>query len=142
MEPLREPAREYPRDPRHPPQYPQDAPSAVFQIAIDGPAGSGKSAIGERVARALGYVYVDTGAFYRALTALALREGITPQDAAALAALAARTPILIVAPTVADGRQYTVLAGGRDVTGELRTPEVEAAVSQVSRHPGRPRADA
>ena len=40
-----------------------------------------------------------------------------------------------MAPTVADGRQYTVLAGGRDVTGELRTPEVEAAVSQVSRHP-------
>ncbi|HEX6817244.1 MAG TPA: (d)CMP kinase [Ktedonobacterales bacterium] len=119
-------------------QYPsplsQGASGAYLQIAIDGPAGSGKSTIGERVARSLGYVYVDTGAFYRALTALALDEGIAPENGPALAALAARTPIRIVAPTVADGRQYTVLANARDVTRELRTPEVEAAVSEVSHH--------
>src|SRR5260221_5467104 len=106
-----------------------------LQIAIDGPAGSGKSTIGERVARRLGYVYVDTGAFYRTLTAVALREQVGPEDGAALRALAERTPIRIVAPTVADGRQYTVLASGVDVTHELRTPEVEAAVPSVSRHP-------
>jgi cytidylate kinase len=109
-----------------------------LQIAIDGPAGSGKSTIGERVARRLGYIYVDTGAFYRTLTAVALRQRVDPEDAAALAALVERTPIRIVAPSPQDarkGRQYTVLANGVDVTDELRTLEVEAAVPAVSRHP-------
>jgi CMP/dCMP kinase len=106
-----------------------------LQIAIDGPAGSGKSTIGERVARRLGYVYVDTGAFYRTLTAVALHEHVSPEDGVALRTLAERTPMHIVTPTVADGRQYTMLASGVDVTHELRTPEVEAAVPSVSRHP-------
>ncbi len=105
------------------------------QIAIDGPAGVGKSTIGERVARHLGYLYVDTGAFYRALTALALDERIAPEDARALADLAERATIRIVSPTVRDGRQYTVLAAGRDITADLRTPAVEAAVSRVASHP-------
>jgi cytidylate kinase len=107
-----------------------------LQIAIDGPAGSGKSTIGQRVAARLGYLYVDTGAFYRALTAVALAAHVNPEDAVALRRLAERTRIRIVAPTVPDGRQYTVLADGVDVTRELRTPEVEAAVSRVSAHPG------
>jgi cytidylate kinase len=118
---------------------PMNAARDYLQIAIDGPAGSGKSTIGEHVARHLGYVYVDTGAFYRTLTAVALREHISPEDGAALRALAERTPIRIVAPTAEnapDGRQYTVLARGEDITRELRTPEVEAAVPAVSRHPG------
>lgn len=109
-----------------------------LQIAIDGPAGSGKSTIGERVARALGYVYVDTGAFYRTLTAVALREGVNPEDQAALAVLAARIPIRIVTPSpehAQAGRQYTVLADGVDVTDELRSPAVEETVPAVSRHP-------
>lgn len=105
------------------------------QIAIDGPAGVGKSTIGERVAQRLGCLYVDTGAFYRALTALALRESIAVTEGAELAALAERAAIRIVAPTVGDGRQYTVLAAGRDITGDLRTPAVEAAVSRVAAHP-------
>jgi cytidylate kinase len=105
------------------------------QIAIDGPAGVGKSTIGERVARRLRCLYVDTGAFYRALTALALREGNSLDDGAGLAALAERAAIHIVPPTVADGRQYTVLAESRDITLELRTPAVEAAVSRVAAHP-------
>ncbi len=105
------------------------------QIAIDGPAGVGKSTIGERVARRLGMLYVDTGAFYRALTLLALRAAIDPDDAEALTQLARNVAIRLTPPTVSDGRQYTVLVDGKDVTSELRTPAVEAAVSRVSRHP-------
>jgi CMP/dCMP kinase len=105
------------------------------QIAIDGPAGVGKSTIGERVAKCLGYLYVDTGAFYRALTVLALRAGVPLDDGLALAALAGRSAIRIVPPTVSDGRQYTVLADDHDITRELRAPEVEGAVSWVAAHP-------
>src|SRR5215468_5557535 len=105
------------------------------QIAIDGAAGTGKSTIGERVARHLGCLYVDTGAFYRALTYLAIAEGIDAEDGAALAALARASAITIAPPTVLDGRQYTVLVGGRDITRELRTPAVETSVSHVSHHP-------
>jgi len=105
------------------------------QIAIDGAAGTGKSTIGERVARHLGCLYVDTGAFYRALTYLALAAGVDTEDSAALAALARRSGINIVAPTVLDGRQYTVLVNNQDITRELRTPNVEANVSHVSHHP-------
>lgn len=109
------------------------------QIAIDGPAGVGKSTIGERVAHQLGSLYVDTGAFYRTLTCLALRHDVSPDDAEALTALAHAARIQIVPPTQADaqadGRQYTVLADEQDITRELRTPTVEASVSRVARHP-------
>lgn len=104
------------------------------QIAIDGPAGVGKSTIGERVARHLGCLYVDSGAFYRALTVLAVTENIDPDDSERLTALAESSNIRIVTPTVQDGRQYTVLAGNTDITPALRTPEVETNVSRVSRH--------
>jgi cytidylate kinase len=106
------------------------------RIAIDGPAGSGKSTIGERVARRLGYLYVDTGAFYRAMTLVALRDGVAADDADALTSLSRRTHIEIVAPTQADGRQYTVLVNGEDVTPHLRETRIEEKVSQVSRHDG------
>ena len=107
----------------------------AIQIAIDGGAGAGKSTLGERLAQRLGYLYVDSGAFYRALTALALARGVAPDDATALVALAQSEPITIVAPTVDDGRQYTVLAAEADITHDLRTVAVERAVSQVARHP-------
>ncbi len=112
------------------------APRAHLQITIDGPAGVGKSTIGERVAQRLGSLYVDTGAFYRTLTYLALAHHLAPEDAQALAALARDMDIAIVSPTLADGRQYTVLVNGEDVTLRLRTPDVEAAVSRVSSHDG------
>jgi CMP/dCMP kinase len=105
------------------------------RIAIDGAAGTGKSTIGERLARRLGCPYVDTGAFYRTLTAVALHEGVAPEDAEALLALAERMAITIVPPIIRDGRQYTVLVNGVDYTQKLRTPAVEAAVSRVSHHP-------
>lgn len=106
-----------------------------MRIAIDGPAGVGKSTIGERLARRLGALFVDTGAFYRTLTHLALAQGIAPDDAAALTELARRMRIAIVPPTVADGRQYTVLVDGEDVTPLLRTPAVDANVSRMSSPP-------
>lgn len=105
-----------------------------MRIAIDGPAGVGKSTIGERLARRLGALYVDTGAFYRALTHLALAAGIVPDDADALTDLARHMRIAIVPPTVADGRQYSVLVDGEDVTPKLRTPAVDANVSRMSSH--------
>ena len=105
------------------------------QIAIDGPAGVGKSTIGERVARHLGCLYVDSGAFYRALTVLAVAQKIAPDDDERLTALAESSDIRIVTPTVHDGRQYTVLTGDTDITPALRTPEVEKNVSRVSSHP-------
>lgn len=106
-----------------------------LRIAIDGPAGSGKSTIGERLARQLGYVYVDTGAMYRALTVLALEQRVDPADSAALGALAEQVHMEVLPPSTDDGRQYTVLVDGRDVTTELRSPTVEATVSLVSRAP-------
>jgi cytidylate kinase len=105
-----------------------------LQIAIDGPAGVGKSTIGEQLARQLGYIYVDTGAFYRTLTYAALREEIAPEDVAALNSLARRIRIQISAPIEAEDQQYSVRVDGEDITSQLRTPAVEAAVSEVSSH--------
>jgi cytidylate kinase len=101
-------------------------------VAIDGPAGAGKSTVARAVARRLGVAYLDTGAMYRAVTWLALRDGVPVSDARALAALARDNPIGIE-PTD-DGDRVRV--AGRDVTDEIRMPEVAAAVSEVSAHQG------
>jgi len=104
-------------------------------IAIDGPAGSGKSTIGEQLARRLGYLYIDTGAMYRAIAWLALHEGIDITNGPALEQLARHAEIVISKPDVADGRQYTVMAHGRDITWDIRNAAVTGAVSTVSAHP-------
>lgn len=101
-------------------------------VAIDGPAGAGKSTVARAVARRLGLAYLDTGAMYRALTWLAQQSEIAPSDADGLAALARANPIEIE-PTD-DGDRVRV--AGRDVTSEIRMPEVAADVSEVSAHPG------
>jgi cytidylate kinase len=105
-------------------------------IAIDGPAASGKSTIGGLLAERLGYLYFDTGVMYRAVTWAALARGIAVEDEAGVTALAERLKIDVVRPTVSDGRQYTVLADGQDVTWEIRCPEVNHDVSPVSTYAG------
>lgn len=104
------------------------------RIAIDGPAGSGKSTIGEQLAHKLGYLYVDTGAMYRALSWLALQKQIDISDGVALGRLLHQTEIVISRPTADDGRQYTVMVGGQDITWELRSAPVTRAVPAVSSH--------
>lgn len=104
-------------------------------IAIDGPAGSGKSTIGEQLARTLGYLYIDTGATYRAVAWLALQKGVDLHDGQALAQLAQDTEVEIERPTVADGRQYTVKIHDRDITWDIRDTSVTRYVSTVATHP-------
>ena len=104
------------------------------RIAIDGPAGSGKSTIGEQLARRLGYLYIDTGAMYRALAWLALESGIDINDGPALAQLAQRAEIVIGRPLVDDGRQYTVKVHDRDITWAIRSAAITQAVSTSSAH--------
>jgi cytidylate kinase len=95
-------------------------------IAIDGPAGSGKSTIGRALARRLGLEYLDTGAMYRSVTFAALRAGIDPTDADAVAALAPGVDIVVAERVVVDGV---------DATEEIRGPEVTKAVSAVAANP-------
>ncbi len=104
-------------------------------VAIDGPAGAGKSTIGALVAERLGYTFLDTGAMYRAVALAALRRGIDPDDGPRLTELARQLRIAIGPPTVRDGRAYTVLLDGADVTWDIRSPEVDRIVSQAARVP-------
>jgi cytidylate kinase len=94
-------------------------------IAIDGPAASGKSTIGALLAKRLGYIYFDTGVMYRAVTWAALERGMDIGDEAAVTDLAERMQIDVLAPTVEDGRQYTVMCDGCDVTWAIRAPIVD-----------------
>ena len=105
------------------------------RIAIDGPAGSGKSTVGEQLAHKLGYLYFDTGAMYRAFAWLALQRGIDARDGAALGELAQHANIVIEHPHIEDGRQYTVKVDGQDVTWEIRSAAVTGIVSEVSSYP-------
>jgi cytidylate kinase len=106
-------------------------------IAIDGPVASGKTSVGKRLADRLGYLFFDTGVMYRAVTYLALRQLGTVDDAAAVADVAERSEIDIQAPAIADGRDYTVIAGPQreDITWAIRSPDVESQVSPVSAIP-------
>jgi CMP/dCMP kinase len=110
-------------------------PKLPHVITIDGPAGAGKSTLGALLAHRLGYTYFDTGVMYRAVTWVALRHNADLHDAVAMEALARQTAIDVLPPTVADGRQYTVLADTYDVTWDLRRPEVDHNVSLVSSYP-------
>src|SRR5467141_1506155 len=104
-------------------------------IAIDGPAGSGKSSVARRVAAMLGYLYLDSGAMYRALGLKALRQGIPLDDEARLEALAKETHIELKPPTPeqeAAGAKNCVFLDGADVTREIRTPEVAQAASRLA----------
>jgi cytidylate kinase len=99
-------------------------------IALDGPSGAGKSSAGKALAVRLGYVYIDTGAMYRALALKALRHGLDLGAAGPLAALLRDSEIELLA-----GDAGRVRLDGVDVSAAIRTPEVSAAASQVSVHP-------
>lgn len=102
-----------------------------MNIAIDGPAGAGKSTIAKRVAAELGSIYVDTGAMYRAMALFMIREGVDPADSAAIGEACRRADITIVHR---DGAQH-VLLNGEDVTPYLRTEEVGNMASATSVNP-------
>jgi len=105
-------------------------------VAIDGPAGVGKSTIAAALAQRLGFLYFDTGVLYRAVTLAALGRGLAPDDQTALAALVGQVHIDVSPPGAAtDGRTLTVLLDERDVTWAIRAPEVERSVSAVSAQP-------
>src|SRR5678816_2768288 len=94
-------------------------------IAIDGPAASGKSTIGLRLANELGYIFFDTGVMYRAITWLALEHGMDVHDEAAISALAQETQIDVAPASKEDGRACDVLVDGRDITWETRSRKVD-----------------
>jgi cytidylate kinase len=100
-------------------------------ITIDGPAGAGKSTLGRRLAQALDYRYIDSGALYRAVAWQALETGVDPADQEALAPMLRHFQPRLVA----DAQGFQVTAGGREITRELRTPEVTQASSQVATQP-------
>src|SRR3984893_13748512 len=97
-------------------------------VAIDGPAGSGKSTVARRLAERLGFRYLDTGAMYRALTWLAMQRGVPLGDGAPLAQLARAEPVTFDA----SGR---VWIGGKDVTSSIRETRIDRMVPVVARHP-------
>lgn len=103
-------------------------------VAIDGPAGAGKSTVAQRVAKLLGYVYIDTGAMYRGVTWKALHAGLDWADVGAIADLAASTTIALIPPPDLMGKQH-VQVDGIDVTAEIRLPEVSQRVSAVASIP-------
>jgi CMP/dCMP kinase len=96
-------------------------------VAIDGPAGAGKSTVARRLAERLGFRYLDTGAMYRAVTWLALGRGVSLDDGAALGALAEEHPVDLA-------ESGAVSIAGRDVTEEIRRAEIDRAVPVVARH--------
>jgi cytidylate kinase len=105
-------------------------------IAIDGPAASGKSTVGKKLADDLGYLFFDTGVMYRAVTLAALEAGISVQDADAITELAENVVIEIRPASLQDGRNSDVLLNKRDITWSIRKPEVDQNVSLVSSYPG------
>ena len=103
-------------------------------IAIDGPVAAGKSAVGTLLAARLGYRFIDTGVMYRAVTWAALKDGLDPEDEANVTALAERTEIEVSAGDAAGASR--IIVNGQDVTGVLRTKEIEQGVSLISRFTG------
>jgi len=98
-------------------------------VAIDGPAGAGKSTVAKLLAHRLGFLYIDTGAMYRALTLKVLREGIRSTDDEAVGSLAGKVKIDLVPSE----NGLRVFLDGEDVTDEIRSPEVSRHVSYVAR---------
>ena len=105
-------------------------------IAIDGPVGSGKSTLAKRVAQMLGYVYIDTGAMYRAVALKAVRRGVSLDAGDELETLAGKTRVDLRQQDGAGSGTQIVLLDGEDVTAAIRSPEVAQAASKVAVVPG------
>ena len=105
--------------------------NAGLVIAIDGPSGAGKSTTARLLAERLGYIYIDTGAMYRAVGWKAKREGIDPADEEKLADLCRRTEVTIKK----DNNDPRFYVDGHDVSSEIRTPEMGLMASAVSKSP-------
>ena len=103
----------------------------MISVAIDGPSGAGKLTLAKRLAKELGYLYVDTGAMYRSIGLFALRKGVDPKDEAAVTAL---LPQIQIELRYVDGAQRVLLCG-EDVSEAIRAEEVGMATSAVSAHP-------
>lgn len=103
----------------------------MINVAIDGPAGAGKSTVAKGVAAKLGYIYVDTGALYRAIGVYALRQGVDTKDGESISAL---LPEINVELKFIDGVQHVFL-NGEDVSVDIRTPDASMAASNVSAIP-------
>lgn len=103
----------------------------IFQIAIDGPSGSGKSTLAKGVSKKLGIMYLDTGAMYRTCGLCALKQGVTPNDMAAVEKMLIDMKLEV---KFIDGKQHMIL-NDEDVTDFIRTPEVSVAASDISALP-------
>lgn len=103
----------------------------MISVAIDGPSGAGKSTLARRLAKELGYVYVDTGAMFRTIGLFALRQGVDPADAAAVKAL---LPQIKLSLASIEGTQHVYL-NGEDVSTEIRQEQVGMAASAVGANP-------
>lgn len=104
---------------------------SMYSIAIDGPAGAGKSTVAKMLAKRLGYIYIDTGAMYRALTLKAIEKKINVLDPNEMHKLARETKIEII-----PGEEQKVYIDGKNVTNIIRKPEVSNLVSHVAQHQG------
>lgn len=104
-------------------------------IAIDGPAGSGKSTVTKRLCQELGYTHVDSGALYRAIALSALEQGIPLEQQEKIVTIAEQSQLEFQRTDDADAPQR-LFSGGKDVTEKIRTPEVSSAASQISAIPG------
>ncbi|MEO7715345.1 MAG: (d)CMP kinase [Capsulimonas sp.] len=110
------------------------APPRLLTIAIDGPAGAGKSTVARHLAQRLSYTYIDTGAMYRAVAWAALDRGTPTDDPEAVSALAERLDIHLE-PGDSDERGTRVFVDGREITDEIRTPEISSLTSPLSAIP-------
>jgi cytidylate kinase len=109
-----------------------DSGQDPITVAIDGPAGVGKSSVAREVARRLGLSYLDTGAMYRAIALVAGGRGISDEDGEALAALAAEEPLELRPDALGVAR---ILVDGNDVEAEIRTPEISLLASRFAVQP-------
>jgi len=106
----------------------------LLKVAMDGPAGAGKSTVAQLVAQRLGYLYIDTGAMYRAATWLALKNGISPDDGEAIAKTAAKANIRLEPGDASTLNRVRVYVNDEEITQAIRTHEISELVSPVSAH--------